>query len=220
MASLQRLIRQSTNIDLPSTAKARDELFNRLVQDEDLLRDVRDGISLLQDAYKAIAATQEFRKKPDEYSPNILITYDFLLLVGKLRQFFPEEMMKELRRSPANRLTTNKRGLGFGEGPSKRQKLGANVFGAGGGVKRSREDDSEDDDSLEGPSKQQKWGASVFGAGARVKRSREDDDSEDDDSEDDDSEDDDSFKGPSKQQKWGANGFGFDGTRVKEEPQD
>ncbi|KAH7000872.1 hypothetical protein EDB80DRAFT_809947 [Ilyonectria destructans] len=115
MASLQQLIllwknneffpgEQSPATAVPKNANAREELFKEVVDDKDIVQDIRDGISLLHDACNAIETTQRFRKQPDFYNPNALVTYDFLLVAHVLRLFFPKKMMKELRKPDEDEL--------------------------------------------------------------------------------------------------------------------
>ncbi|KAJ4196916.1 hypothetical protein NW759_016373 [Fusarium solani] len=81
---------------IPKKADARNELFNKLIEDRELIQDV---------------------------SSKLLITYDFLLVAHVLRLFFPPEMMQELRKASQEASMTKKRGIGGDQGPNKKARL-------------------------------------------------------------------------------------------------
>ncbi|KAH6869650.1 hypothetical protein B0T10DRAFT_568776 [Thelonectria olida] len=147
MASLQQSILLwksnqflSDAISVPKGSNAREKLFRELVEDENIVRDTKNGIELLNQACLAIAATQAFRKQPDQYNPNILTTYDFMLLARILRLFFPCDMMEGHRN-----LTTVTKGLSS-------FNFDVPSFKQGFGVKRPRGDETE----MEGSNKKLK----------------------------------------------------------------
>lgn len=108
---------------IPKKADARNELFNKLIEDRELIQDVRCGIDLLLDACDKLAQTRAYSKDKTCYSSKLLITYDFLLVAHVLRLFFPPEMMRELRKASQEASMTKKRSIGGDQGPNKKAKL-------------------------------------------------------------------------------------------------
>lgn len=108
---------------IPKKADARNELFNKLIEDRELIQDIRCGIDLLLDACDKLAQTRAYAKDKTSYSSKLLITYDFLLVAHVLRLFFPPEMMQELRKASQEAPMTKKRGIEGDQGPNKKARL-------------------------------------------------------------------------------------------------